>query len=270
MSNVRRYMEEFEKRLARLEQSNARYRSILTVTLVLLTVLCVAGFGQVQQQTFPRNIVADSLTVTTLNAVSGAVNQLGVNNATVQFLNLTDGRAEGLTVKVANIGGLQAQKSALGMASARQLDVTSQTGAGLTLSSSGDGGEVSIFGPTGRGIARLGSQSGAGSFSLNSRAGFTGVEAGVDDKGGRFKVLNANNRMLASITRADKGDGEIATYNDAGNRVVILKSEDDQKSGKVIVQKEGAFPMVTLGADAKGGLVKTQDENNETARLPAK
>lgn len=263
-------MEALELRLARLERTNLRYRSLLAVCFALLSIIAIGGFGQVSQQTYPRNIVADSLTVTTFNAVSGVVNQIGANNATIQFLNLADGRAEGLTVKLANVGALQAQKAALGEASARQLDVTSQSGAGVSLSSSGDGGEVSIFGPTGRGVARFGSLNGAGSLLLSGRAGFTGIEAGVDEKGGRFKVLNANNRMLASITRADKGDGEIATYNDAGNRVVILKSEDDQKSGKVIVQKEGAIPMVTLGMDANGGLVRTLDDKDETARLPAK
>lgn len=265
-------MEQFETRLANLERANARYRAGLTVSLVLLGVVCLAGFGQVgqQQQVYPRNIVADSITVTSVNAVTGTIGQIGTNTANVGFLNLTDGRAEGLTVKLANVANLQAQRAALGKATANQVDVVAPNGAGVTLAASGDSGAVTVSTAQNKVVAFLGGRNSAGLLQLNGETGFVGLEGTVENKGGLVRIVSDSGRSLITMKRTREGDGEIATCNSSGNRLVVARAADDQKSGKLVVYKEGAFPMVTLGMDAKGGLVQTQDEKNETARLPGK
>lgn len=266
-------MDNLELRIARLEQVNARYRVWLSLSLAALTVFCLAGFDQVtrpQQQGYPQNIVADSITVRSVNAVNAMVNQLGTTNATVQYLNLVDGRAEGLSIKLANVATLQAQRAALGRAAATQIDVTTPNGAGVVIGSSGDSGSVTVVSREGQPLSRISGSDSSGSLQLFGNTGFVGVEAKVEQKGGFLRLINSKNRDLITLKRASQGDGEIATCNDSGNRLVVIRAEDDQKSGKVIVHKEGAFPMVTLGINDKGGLVQTRDEKNETARLPAK
>lgn len=266
-------MNELEARLTKLERTNKLYRVFLTLSLCVLGVVATTGFGQVSQnqQTGPRNIVADTITCTNLNAFSGTINQLGSNNGTFQFMTMAEGKADSLTVKAASVAALQVQRAAMGKTSVTQLDVASPNSAsGIMLSATASGGSMLLLDNESRPIASLGQRDGGAAMTLSGKGGFIGVDLSADDKGGKMKTFNATNRMLVSIERNLTGDGEICTYSRAGNRVILLNTDDAGKAGRIIVQREGAFPMVKLESDAKGGVVTTMDEKVETARLPAK
>ena len=152
-----------------------------------------------------------------------------------------------------------------------QLEVSNGTsGAGILLAATTDGGTVQILDSQSRPVVALSSQEKGGLMTLYGKGGFTGVELGADENAGRLKINNSQNRMMASIERNNTHDGEICTYTRGGNRVVVLNTDDTGRAGRIIVQREGALPMVKVESDEKGGFVRTLDEKVETARFPAK
>lgn len=267
-------MNDTERRLAALEASNRRHRLGLTTSLVALATLGLAGFEQIQQnqnqnQTWPRNIVADTLTVQNLNAYTGTISQLGSNRATLQYVIAQDGQAENLMIKNARVNGLESRRSALGQAAAASLDVRGQTG-GVTLAPDSGGGLVSIVDASGQSLATLGSIDGSGNLNLRSKGGFTSFDAGSDGSAGRVRTFGKNGKPLATLGQSPKGDGQIVAHTRNGNWVVVLSSDDLGENGKVTIQKQGGEPLVTIDKGDTGGRVVTLDGAKETSRLPSK
>lgn len=268
-------MNDFELRLAALERTNRRYRLGLTTSLSVLALVALAGFGQVGpgngQQQYPRIIVADSITCQNLNAYTGTINQLGTNNATVQYMTLGDGKAEGLTIKNANLSSLRAQRAAMGQTSVTELDVVGpNSGAGFLLAPTAEGGLLQMFDNQNKPLVSLSSRDGGGLVSLFGKGGYAGVEVGANDKSGSVKTMNSFNKVIASLGRAETGDGEIVAGTRNGNRAVVIRSDELGKFGRVLVQEEGGFPLVRIEGDENGGVVKTLKQKVETARMPSK
>lgn len=262
---------DIESRITKLEKSNRQLRRSLTICIGLFGMMSMYGFGQVgqNQQTFPRNIVADSITVQTLQAYSGTVNQLGSNNATLQFVSIADGRAEALSIKNGSVTNFEAQRSALGRATSSRLDVVDSRGnTGVSVSSTSAGGSLQVMDSESKIVGTISNRSGGGSLTLMGKNGFAGIDASVDDRAGMVKVLNSFGKSLVTLGRGEKGDGEVATCTRNGNRVVLLECDEMGKRGKLTIFREGALPVVKIDSDDKEGFIQIFDGKNETNRFP--
>ena len=159
----------------------------------------------------------------------------------------------------------------MGQTGVTQLDVSGPNGgAGFSLAPTSEGGLFRMFDAQEKPLMAISARDGGGLMTLYGKGGFAGVEASANDKSGSVRTMNSFNKVLASLGRADTGDGEIVASTRNGNRSVVLTSDELGKSGRVLVQKEGGFPLVVLEGDDKGGTVKTMDEKQETGRFPSK
>lgn len=269
-------MSEIERRLEALERTNRRYRAGLTASLAALGVIALAGFGQVppgqqQQQTFPRNIVADSITVQNLSAYTGTVNNFGTNQLTAQAATIGTAQCEAVSTKVATVADLQAATALIKQLASARILVKSASGAdALSLMASSDGGTIAVMDGSGRSVGILSGHETGGLLQIGGKGGYTAFEAYADEKGGRIRTMNNLGKSLASFGRTDRGDGEIVSHTRNGNRAVVLKSNELGERGILVVQKEGGEPLVTIDSDDKGGFVQTLDGKTETSRLPSK
>ncbi len=260
-------MSTLEDRVAALEATNRRYRSGLTVVLVVLAFIAVAAprQGVPQQQTYPRQIVADSITVQTLNAYSGQVSQLVSDRAALGYVDIRDGSANSLTLRAASIDALDGGAARFGRLSSSLVEVRAPRSAGgvrLTPEA------VSVLGAQDRAVASISQDSDAGALSVFGKGGFLGFKATADGQNGTAAVYNGRGFPLASLDAADNGDGRVAAHTRNGNKVAMLESDDSGQYGRATVRKQGGEPMARLEADEKQGRLTVLDGTKETARFP--
>lgn len=256
-----------EERLARLERSNRSYKSALIGCLALFSGLILTGFGQ-ERQAYPQHIVAESVTVKTLSAYNGNVNQLASQNGTFQFLSTIDGRADALSIKDGSVTNLKSQRAVLVRAVTSQLEVANQGNAvGINLSADNAGGSLRIYDGQGAETVVLESSGSGGALALFGPKNFVGFEAKVDSRSGYLK-LSGPNKSLVKMGRGDRGDGEVTVCTRDGNNAVIASCNPDGTAGNVMVQRVGAYPLVELDSDAKGGFVRSYDGKDERERWP--
>ena len=129
---------------------------------------------------------------------------------------------------------------------------------------------MSVADANGQAVGYFAGTPDGGLLQIGSKGGFTGLEAYADEKCGRLRTMNGSGKVLTSLGRTDKGDGEVVAHTRNGNRVVIMRSNDSGDWGSFLIQKEGGEPIVSADGDDKGGYVKTLDGKNDTSRLPSK
>ncbi len=267
-------MQDIERRLEALERTNRQYRLGLAVSLALLVVVSLAGFGQVgpgQGQTWPRTIVADSISVQRLDAGVTTINQLACNRARIQYGDLGDGTASTLSIKSGVCDKLRVNQAMIAEPICDKLDIRG-TGGGtaIRLVPGSYGGNVQLFDSAGNPAITLSTQSDSNALSMAGKGGFDAFGVVTDSTSGKLTVTNRYGKALATIGRNDASDGEIAACSRNGNRLVVLSCDKLGKTGSVVAQKEGGTPLVTLGGDDQGGVVQTHNDSQVTGRLPSK
>lgn len=268
-------MNEIERRLEALEQSNKKYKTGLTVSLAALSFLLLSGFGQDppgrQQQSFPRNIVADSITVQTISAYTGTVNNLGSNTLTTQSANIGNAQCDVVNSKTLSSNEIQGSAALFKQVSAGRMAVKAASGADcVNIAGTQSGGTVSVMDSGGKSTVFLSGQDTGGLLQVAGKGGFVAFEAYADEKSGRIRTLNSYGKTLASFGHTDRNDGEIVAHTRNGNRAVVMRSIESGQRGTLIVQEEGGEPLVVVDSDDSGGFLKTFLGKNETARVPTK
>ncbi|MBS1715407.1 MAG: hypothetical protein JST30_13845 [Armatimonadetes bacterium] len=259
-------MDTIEQRLAALESTNRKYRAGLTACLVVLAFIAIAAPRQnPQQQQYPRQIVADTITVQSLNAYSGHVSQFVSDRATIGYADVRDTDAGTLTARSVETKGMRAFEAVLGRTTATMIDVrANETEGGVRLTP----GSVSVLGRQDQVAASLGLEGESGSVSVFGKGGWTGFQATADSQNGTAMVYNGRGFVLASMGSTEKGDGRVIAHTRNGNKVAMLESDDTGQFGRVTVRKQGGEPMARLEAKDKSGRLSILDGVDETARFP--
>ena len=245
-------MDDIEARVAALEATNIKYRAALTAALVALAFVAIAApmQGVPQQQSYPRHIVADSITVQTLNAYSGHISQSVSDRSTVGYADIRDGNANSLAVRTAAIDSLESNDARFVRAVAAVVEIRDKRAPGgvrLTTTS------VALLGPQERPAATLSLEGDSGILSVFGKGGFLGFKATADAENGTAAVFNGRGFALASLDATDKGDGRVVAHTRNGNKVAMLEADDSGQYGVATVRKQGGESMAKLEATEKMG-----------------
>ncbi|MBS1723669.1 MAG: hypothetical protein JSS66_12030 [Armatimonadetes bacterium] len=268
-------MQDLETRVAALERTNRRYRLGLTVSTALLSIVCLAGFGQVGQQqgqqTWPRNLVVDTISAQSITAYSGTINQLGSNRATIQYVAVQDGAAESLAINNLRNKAMASQSAAFGQVLSNQYDLRGGNGANVaSLVPAGNGAALTFTDGSGRAVMNLSGGENGSLLRMGAKGGWNAIEVSSDDKTGLITTFGASGKQVASLGHNDKGDGTVVAHARNGNRGAWLTSNDDGDTGRIIVQRQDGTPLARLEGDAKSGYLTILDGKDEMARFPAK
>ncbi|MCW5939830.1 MAG: hypothetical protein KF884_00100 [Fimbriimonadaceae bacterium] len=246
-------MRDIESRLAALERANRHYRAGLAVSLAALGVVVLAGFQEVRP--YPTDIVANSISVRTLQAATGQVTNLTSSGARFGSISATEAQLDRAESRAFTATNFQARVAALAQASAQLLEVMAPNGRPAMSLSAGEG--LVVINPQGLPTASLSSSSNAGDLKLFGPGGKQVVSAGFVNGAGTVRTFHPEGRLLTSLGLNNVGQAQVAAHTANGGLGAFLSTGDQGRVGRIVVQQGDGFEVAVIEQKGKSGQIRT-------------
>jgi hypothetical protein len=246
-------MRDIESRLDALERANRRYRAGLTASLAVLALVALAGFQETRP--WPTDIVANSISVRTLQASTGQVAQLSSQGARFGAVFASEAQFDRAETRALSAANFQARLAALAQASAQSLDVVSPDGRpGLSLTAA-EG--IVLLDRGGRRAAALQSVGDEGSLCLFARGGKPVVSLGFFNGAGAVRTFHPEGRLLTSLGLNNVGQSQVAAHTANGGLGAFLTTSAQGRVGKLVVQQGDGFEVAVIEQSGTSGRLRT-------------